>query len=131
MASIKDRFIIPKKLDNQKIESYAERLLPFCTVYDDGEIALGDKKLTTLEKVKLALITRYLAHELDEKIPSEVTNEELVNCLNIPRDQIIARLKDARDEKFAIASEKGTIALPIKIGDFLNELELKNGDKKP
>ena len=130
MTNIKEKFIISKKLELQTIEAYAERLLPFCTVYSDGEIALGNEKLTTLEKVKVALTARYLANGLDNTISAEITPEELVHWLNIPKDQISARLKDTRDAHFASTSEKGSTAYSQKIGDFLTELEHKYGEKK-
>jgi hypothetical protein len=131
MEDLKKRFIVEENLEEKKVVGYIERLLPFCKVTKNGDILLGAKALTTLEKVKTALIARYLANHLEPTIPSEITPEELSNMLDIPRDQINARLKDVRDEKFAINFEGGKYrAKPFEIGRFLETLEKKYSENK-
>jgi hypothetical protein len=131
MENIRKRFIVDENLDEKKIEGYAERLLPFCKVTKNGGISLSERPVTTLEKVKIALVTRFLANSLEQSIPAEITAEELSNSLEIPRDQINARLKDVRDSKFGSVSDNGKYkAKPIEVVKFIDELEKKYGEVK-
>jgi len=132
MENLKKRFIIEENLGEKKIEGYVERLLQFCKVTTNGEILITADKLTTLEKVKIALVARFLANKLDANISAEMTHEELSTLLEIPRNQIRARLKDVRATKFGFDSGNGLYKVkPLTIGKFLDELESKYGvDKK-
>jgi len=132
MEDLKKRFIVEENLEEKKTSGYIERLLPFCKISNSGDILLGEKALTTLEKVKIALVARYLANHIEPSISAEITPEELVTCLDISKEQIFARLKDVRDDKFAHGSgNSGYKVKPLEIGKFLDELEKKYcGDKK-
>lgn len=129
MEEIKKKFIVQQNLEQKRIVEYTERLLPFCTITENGEVLITKKELKTLEKVKVALIARYLANRLESKISNEVSPDELALYLDVPKDQINARLKDARDDKFANTSDKGLSSVnPLRIGSFLEELEKKYGE---
>ncbi len=124
MEELKKKFIVEEKLDDKRVASYIERILPFCKISRDGLIIMEAKKLTTLQQVKLALIARYLANYLEASIPSEASNSELSNSLNIPEDQIAARLKELRESKFAVSTKKGVHqANPLQIEKFIGEIE--------
>jgi hypothetical protein len=126
MENLKERFIISEKIDEKRIKEFVERLLPFCKVTKSGGIIIENPRLTTLEKVKVALIARFLANSLDSEISPEVNGEELSNSLMIPKNQVLARLKELKDEKFAFRVSKGVYRVnPFKIEDFLKELENK------
>jgi hypothetical protein len=131
MNDLKKRFIVDDDLEKQKTESYVERLLPFCKVTKNGNIILDDKVTTSLDKVKTALVGRFLANKIEPSIPAEVTAEELSKNLDIPKDQIYARLKDLKKAKVAVNSQKGGYeAKPLEIGKVLDELEKKYGESK-
>jgi hypothetical protein len=126
MENLKERFIVSEKIDEKRIKEFVERLLPFCKVTKSGGIIIENPRLTTLEKVKVALIARFLANSLDSEISPEVNGEELSNSLMIPKNQVLARLKELKDEKFAFRVSKGVYRVnPFKIEDFLKELENK------
>jgi hypothetical protein len=126
MENLKERFIVSERIDEKRIKEFVERLLPFCKVTKSGGIIIENLELTTLEKVKVALIARFLANSLDSEISSEVNGEELSNSLMIPKNQVLARLKELKDEKFAFRVSKGVYRVnPLKIEDFLKELENK------
>jgi hypothetical protein len=131
MENLRKRFIVEENLEEKKITEYVERVLPFCKVTKNGAIWLGERPVTNLEKVKIALVARFLANRIEQSIPSEITANELSNSLEIPQDQIRARLKDVRDSKFAFSSENGKHKVrPSEIGKFLDELERKYGEIK-
>ncbi|MCX8000383.1 MAG: hypothetical protein N3A69_15760 [Leptospiraceae bacterium] len=82
--------------------------------------------MTTKDQVGLALVMRFLANSLERGIPIEVNAKELSHFLGIPKDQVVARLADLKDEKIAIRVDKGVYkANPAQIGRFLDNLENK------
>jgi len=86
--------------------------------------------MSTKDQIGLALIMRFLANRLKEEIPAEVNVKELSQCLNIPKDQVVARLADLKEEKIAIRSDKGVYkANLLQIGKFLENMENKYGAK--
>ena len=123
---LKDRFIVDEKFDKKKVEKFVERLLPFCKVTKTGAILLERDDFTSTEKIKIALVARFLANSLDESISAEVNSEELSNNLMIPKNQVVARLKELKDERFAFRVSRGIYKVnPLKINDFLNNIESK------
>ena len=126
MKELKDRFIVDEKFDKKKVEKFVERLLPFCKVTKTGAILLERDDFTSTEKIKIALVARFLANSLDESISAEVNSEELSNHLMIPKNQVVARLKELKDERFAFRVSRGIYKVnPLKINDFLNTIEIR------
>jgi hypothetical protein len=126
MENLKEKFIVSEKIDEKRINEFVERLLPFCKVTEGGGVIIEKAELTTIEKIKIALTARFLANSLDSEISPEVNGEELSNSLMIPKDQVLARLKELKDEKFAFRVSKGVYKVnPFKIDDLLKSLENK------
>lgn len=126
MENLKEKFIVSEKIDEKRIKQFVERLLPFCKVTKSGGIVIEKAELTTIEKIKIALTARFLANSLDSEISPEVSGEEISNSLMIPKDQVLARLKELKDEKFAFRISKGIYKVnPFKIDELLNSLENK------
>lgn len=130
MEDLKKRFIVDEKVDEKRIREFVERVLPFCRVTKNGGIILEKNKLTTAEKVKIALVARFLAHSLDDEIPAEVGVGELSNSLLIPKDQVTARLKELKDKGIAFRVGKGVYKVNlVRIDEILKNLENKYGIK--
>jgi len=126
MENLKEKFIVSEKIDEKRIKEFVERLLPFCKVTKSGGVIIGKTELATIEKIETALAARFLANSLDSEISSEVNGEELSNSLMIPKDQVLARLKELKDRKFAFRVSKGVYRVnPFKIDDLLTSLENK------
>jgi hypothetical protein len=126
MENLKEKFIVSEEISEKRIDEFVRRLLPFCKVTKTGGIIVEKAELTSFEKIKVSLVARYLANRLDSEIPSEVNGEELSASLMIPKDQVMARLKEAKDEKFAFRVRKGVYAVnPLRIGVFISSLENK------
>jgi hypothetical protein len=124
MEELKKKFIVSENLDEEKLKNYIERLLPFCKLSPDGNILVDNRVSTSLKKMKIALVGRFLANRLEPTISAEMTSEEFSAILNIPKDQVYARLKDLRKERFVTVLEKKKYRVqPTEIGKFLNELE--------
>jgi hypothetical protein len=131
MERLKDKFIVSEKIDEKRIREFTERLLPFCKVTKSGGVIIERAELTTVEKIGIALAARFLANSLDSEISPEVNGEELSNSLMIPKNQVLARLKELRDEKFAFRVSKGVYKVnPFKIDDLLKSLENKRKVRK-
>lgn len=124
MENLKEKFIVNERIDEKRIKEFVERMLPFCKVTKSGGIVIENPKLTTVEKIKVALAARFLANTLDSEISPEVNGDELSNSLMIPKNQVLARLKELKDQKFAFRVSKGVYKVnPFKIDEFLKDLE--------
>lgn len=131
MEDLKKKFIVEENLEEKKLVGYVERILPFCKISKSGGIILEMHEATALEKVKLALVARFLANHLEGSISPEVNPEELSRNLDIPKDQVYARLKELKDDRFAVTSDKGIYRVnTFEIGKFLDEIEGKYGSSK-
>jgi len=126
MENLKDRFIVSERIDEKQVTGFIERSLAFCRVTTSGGVIIDENRLSNLEKVKISLVARFLANKLDSNISPEVNGDELSSYLMIQKDQVMARLKDAKDEKFATRAGKGVYsANPFRIEEFLSALENK------
>ena len=126
MENLKEKFIVSEKIDEKRIKEFVKRLLPFCKVTKNGGIIIERADLTNIEKIKVSLVARFLANRLEPGIPPEVTGEELSNSLMIPKNQVLARLKELKDEKFAFRVGKGIYKVNLlRIENFLKSLESK------
>lgn len=124
MEELKKKFIVEEKLDEKRVTDYIERILPFCKISKDGRVIVETKGLKTLQQIKLALVARFLANYLDKNMPAEMSNGELSDSLSIPKDQIAARMKELREDKFAIPVKRGLHQVnPLQIERFMVELE--------
>jgi len=86
--------------------------------------------MISMQQVKLALVARFLANYLEKNIPAGISNKELSTSLNIPEDQIAARLMELRSAKFAIQVRKGLHQVnPLKIEKFIEEIERETVEK--
>jgi len=126
MENLRDKFIVNEEINQKQILSFIERSLSFCRVTKTGGVIIDEGKLTNLEKIKLSLVARFLANKLDPSISAEVNSEELSGYLMISKDQVVARLKNLKDERFATRTGKGVYAVnPFRIGEFLASVENK------
>jgi len=133
LEELKKKFIVEEKFDEKRIANYVERILPFCKVTKDGMVIVENKSSKKLQQVQLALVARFLANRLDKNISAGMSSEELSNSLNIPEDQIAARMMELRKDKFAIPLKRGMHQVnPLQIERFLTELEnLPKKTEKP
>jgi hypothetical protein len=131
LEELKKKFMVEENLEGKKLEDFVKRILPFCKITKDGEVIIEIEKPTTTEKVKLALVAKKLASHLDSNISPETNFDTLSKSLDIPRDQVKARLKELTDEKFALRVDRGKYkANPLKIGKFLSDIEKKYGNRE-
>ena len=130
MEELRRKFIVEEKMDEKRLSLYVEKCLQFGKVSIDGEIIIERENMSTKDQIGLALIMRFLANRLKEEIPAEVNVKELSQCLSIPKDQVVARLADLKEEKIAIRLDKGVYkANLLQIGKFLENMENKYGAK--
>jgi hypothetical protein len=131
MEELKKKFIVEEKLEEKKISEYVERVLPFCKISQTGEVIVERKDISSKEKVALALVARFLGNYLQKEVLAEVSVKDLSSFLDIPENQVVARLKELKDkDKIAILVKKGVYkANPLQIGRFLEDLENKYGAK--
>jgi hypothetical protein len=103
----------------------------YCKFSSNGNILVDKKISTSLKRMKTALVGRFLANRLEPSIPAEMSGEELSTILNIPKDQIYARVKDLKKERFVVILEKKKYRVQShEIDKFLSELEKEFGTEK-
>jgi hypothetical protein len=126
LEDLKKKFIVDDSFDEKKLAEYVGRLLPFCKISKSGEILVEIEQATTVEKVKLGLAARFVANNLQKEIPSEIDADDLSKFLDIPKNQVAARLNELKDNKFAISVERGLFSInPRALSPFLDEMEAK------
>jgi hypothetical protein len=128
---LKNSFIVNENPDEKKVEGYIKRLLPYCKTTKTGAIIFNIQELKSLEKVKIFLVARYLANFLESSISGQIQHDEFVTSLDLPKDQINARLKDIRDEKFADILDDGSYRVKAQeISRLLDKLDERYGKNK-
>lgn len=131
MEELKKKFIVEDKLEEKKLSDFVEKILPFCKVSKSGEVVIDRSDIPNKEKIGLALVARFLANHFEKEIPSEVGVKDLRVSLSIPENQVAARLKELKDDKFAIAVKRGVYRVnPSQIERFLKDLEEEYGAVK-
>ncbi len=129
LEEMKKRFIVDENIEEKRVLEFIERILPFSKVTKNGQVLIHINKSTVVEQVKLALVAITLASRLDNKISCETDIKCLSSSLGIPV-QIKARLKELKDNRFALRVEKGKYKVnPLEIGSFIGEIEKKYGVK--
>ena len=127
--NLKNSFFIDENPDDKKIEEFTRRIIPYCRPNKTGAIIFVNQDIKSLDRVKASLVVRYIAHHMESSIPNEIMPNEFESLVDIPKDQVKARLKDIRDEKFADVTENGGYRVkPHEISKFLDKLDEKYGE---
>src|SRR2546422_64670 len=107
IEELRKKFIVSNDVLITRIESLIEKALNHCAVAEDGLVHISDKALSAKDKIKLVLVARVLAAQLDEKFASDVPLDDLVRSTGIEPNQLRARANDVVKERFARAVSRG------------------------
>ena len=125
---LKNSFIVDENPDEKRIEGYVKRLLPYCKITKIGAVIFNCEEVKTLDRLKICLVARFIAHFIEPAISSEVHHDEFNSVLNIPKNQVRARLNDVRKEGFVDLLEEGKYRVrSYEINKFLDKLDEKYG----
>lgn len=135
LEDLEKQFILNEDMEHEDIKDLVSRILRFCKIDSNGFVVIQKSGLIIPQKIMLILSARYLANKLQEKLGREnnisekVSAKELSSMLKEKDPVIIARLKDLKDAKKVLSSERGVYKItPYAIKDFLKEVEgAKNG----
>jgi len=107
------------------IQQLTNKLIKFAKISKNGEIIILDNTLAQDDKLKLSLVTRFIAHSFDNNIPETITLKELANIISERLESAGSRLsKIIKNERFAKKTEKGVyMAQYFVIDKFLTNLE--------
>jgi hypothetical protein len=123
IAKLRSDFLVDDEVSPERLLTLIESLLPHCVVSKKGKVEIKRAGLAGRQLVKLVLVARLAAHQLDETISDEVNADELSENTGLPKNQATARAKECVDERFAERSARGNYrARPRKVDGFLNEL---------
>lgn len=126
LEEVKAKFIVDEGIHTSKLERLIQTISGFCVVDKQGRVHLSHNTLSTTETVKLVLVARYLAAELEPQIKSEMTVNEVESSAGIEPKQVGARLSELVSAKFATIVRRGVYrAVPHRIESFVESLSKK------
>ncbi|MDP3014428.1 MAG: hypothetical protein Q8M92_09315 [Candidatus Subteraquimicrobiales bacterium] len=112
---------------SQMVEKFARRLIKFAKISKNGDIIILDGSLSPDDKLRIALVLRFIAHTFNDAIPETITLKELTNLLSERLEAVGSRLsKIIKNENFAKKISKGVYSVQYFVIDkFLTDLENK------
>lgn len=111
----------------QMMEEFAKKLIKYAKISKSGDIIILDRSLSPDDKLRIALVLRFIAHTFDDTIPETITLKELANLLSERLEAVGSRLSQImKKENFAKKVNKGVyMAQHFVIDKFLTDLENK------
>lgn len=111
----------------QKMEEFAKKLIKYAKISKSGDIIILDSSLSPDDKLRIALVLRFIAHTFDDTIPETITLKELANLLSERLEAVGSRLSQImKKEDFAKKVKKGVyIVQHFAIDKLLTDLENK------
>ena len=111
IEEMKQKFIVDDDVLRSRLEVMVSKALKHCVIDRKGNVHFNDPKLrTSREKMKLTLAARALAAQMDEKISSDISVDELIASTGLPRDQVRARAAELVKSKLAHSPKAGVYA---------------------
>lgn len=99
LEELKKSFIKEEdSFEEKELIELLSKINKICQLDKKGYVSFIKRDLTDKEKILFILIARFLANKLENTIPKEVTNEELLKMLKKSKSQIRARVSDLRKE---------------------------------
>src|SRR3989344_4887075 len=130
MKDIKSQFIVSAEVSAQRIEELAKRALTYGRITEAGLVVIDDKSLTQDDKLRLALVIRFIASKLDDSISPTLRPLELVDVLHERLEAVGSRLSKLAKNGFAKRVEHGQYSvLPYRIEVFLDGLDMRDKSK--
>src|ERR1700730_17873789 len=91
IEEIKKKFIIDDDALKTRLGPIATKALQHCVLDAKGNVHFNDPKLTPRQKLRLTLAARAIGAQMDAKIKSEVSVQELSANTGLPNEQVSAR----------------------------------------
>jgi hypothetical protein len=125
---IKNLLIVDEdNYSKQMMEESVKKLIKYAKISKNGDIIILDSSLSPDDKLRIALVLRFIAHTFDDAIPETITLKELANLLSERLEAVGSRLSQImKKENFAKKVNKGVyIVQHFVIDKFLTDLENK------
>ena len=114
-----------------RLEPIATKALQHCVLDAKGNVHFNDPKLTPRQKLRLTLAARAIGAQMDAKIKSKVSVQELSANTGLPNEQVSARGAELVKEKLATSPKRGVFsALPYKVEALIDSVSGKDGKRK-
>jgi hypothetical protein len=99
------------------------KALQHCVLDTKGNVHFNNSKLNSREKLRLTLAARAIGAQMDTKMKSEVSVEELSVNTGLPRNQVRARAAELVKEKLASSPSRGHYAaVPYKVEALIDSV---------
>jgi hypothetical protein len=116
IEELKKKFIVDDDALKTRLEAIATKALQRCVLDTKGNVHFNNPKLKPREKLRLMLAARAIGAQLDSKMKSEISVEELSANTGLPKDQVYARAAELVKEKLATSPRRGYyVAVPYKV----------------
>ncbi|HEX3986440.1 MAG TPA: hypothetical protein VHX13_07505 [Acidobacteriaceae bacterium] len=123
LEELKSKFLVSGSLSEAQMHSLLQLAVNHCAVDAKGNVEIKNPKLPARDKLMLVLAARFVAHALEESIPSEVSIDELVRNTRVASEQVRARTSDlVKDRQIEMVSRGSYRALLHRIEPFLSSL---------
>ena len=123
LEELKSRFLVSNSLSEAKMLSLLQIAVEHCAVDIQGNVEIKNDALSAKDKITLVLVARFIAHQLDETILSEVKVDELARNTSISGVQVRARASDLAKARQIEVVDRGVYrALLHRIESFLQGL---------
>ena len=111
----------------QTMEELAKRLIKYAKISKNGDIIILDSSLSPDDKLRIALVLRFIAHTFDDTLMDSINLQQFPNLLSEGIAAGSSRLsKIIKNESFAKKTKKGVYVVQhFVIDKFLTDLENK------
>jgi len=128
---LRSKFIVDEESVKKSTTQLIEKALKYGRVSKNGDVIIDQSNLSQDNKLKLALILRFLAHSLDETISESVRPTELTRIMGERIESVGSRLSKLAKENFVKKSGYGQYVVQhYRIQKFFDDLENGGSDSK-
>jgi hypothetical protein len=126
IEELKKKFIVDDDALKNRLEAIATKALKHCVLDTKGNVLFNDPKLTPTERLRLTLAARAIGSQMDSKMKSEVSIDELSENSGLPKNQVRARAAELVKQKLAVSPKRGVYkAVAHKVEALIDSVAVK------
>jgi hypothetical protein len=131
IEELKRKFIVDDDALKTRLEAIATKALQRCVLDTKGNVHFNNPKLKPREKLRLNLAARAIGAQMDSKMKSEVSVEELSANSGLPENQVRARAAELVKDKLVNSPRRGFYAaVPYKVEALVDSVTASDGKQK-
>ena len=125
LDELRKKFIIDEaEYNKQFLERHIEKTLNYAVLTQDGKVLIKDEEIIDMNKVGLAILTRYLGNKINEVIDENLNIKEIAEYCRLENNTVRAYLSKLVKDRYIIRVKSGMYRMnPAKIDDFLSNFD--------